>query len=238
MRWTIFGPIMAATLVVAGPRVYAEDFPTKPVRIIVPYAAGGPSDTGARLVLDGLSRALGKPVYVENRGGGGGLNGTEEFLAGDLDGYTLLMPASRRSPLFPGSSKSPTCRIAISLRSARYGVRRRRWSCGRRSASKRWRNSSHTPKPIPAKSRSARRELAPCHISARCCCSAKPASSSFMCRFAAPAKACRCCSAARSTDCSATLQRLQPQVKAGKLMAIGVAAPERTPALPDTPTIG
>lgn len=67
----------------------AEQFPSRPVRIIVPYAAGGPSDTGARLVLAGLSRALGQPVYVENRGGGG-LNDTEEFLAGPLDGYTVL----------------------------------------------------------------------------------------------------------------------------------------------------
>ena len=55
----------------------ADDFPSRSLRIIVPYAAGGPSDAGARLVLDGFSRALGKPVVIENRGGGGGLNGTE-----------------------------------------------------------------------------------------------------------------------------------------------------------------
>lgn len=67
------------------------DFPTRPIRIIEPYAAGGPSDTGARLAAEALGRQLGQSVIVENRGGGGGLNGTEAYLHEKPDGYTLLV---------------------------------------------------------------------------------------------------------------------------------------------------
>ena len=48
-------------------------------------------ETGARVVTDGLSRELGKPVVIENRGGGGVLNGAESLLAGELDGHTILL---------------------------------------------------------------------------------------------------------------------------------------------------
>src|SRR5947209_5184482 len=82
----------------------ADDFPSRTVRIIVPYAAGGPSDTGARLVLDGLSRELGRPVVIENRGGGG-LNGTESFLAGELDGHTMLLGGIAPLTIIPWSKK-------------------------------------------------------------------------------------------------------------------------------------
>jgi tripartite-type tricarboxylate transporter receptor subunit TctC len=71
----------------------AQDFPSGPIRIVVPYAAGGPSDTGTRLVQEPLSRQLGKPVVVENRGGGGGLNATEAYLKAEHDGHTLLVGA-------------------------------------------------------------------------------------------------------------------------------------------------
>ena len=69
----------------------ADDFPSHPLRVIVPYAAGGPSDTGSRLAAEPLSRELGKPVVVENRGGGGGLNATEAYFKMDPDGYTILV---------------------------------------------------------------------------------------------------------------------------------------------------
>ena len=68
-------------------------FPSRPVHIIVPYAAGGPSDTGTRLVVDPLGRELGRPVVVENRGGGGGLNATEAYLKSEQDGHTILVGA-------------------------------------------------------------------------------------------------------------------------------------------------
>jgi len=101
MRYT-FGTIGKRTLAtglltawVAGlsaASVAAEDFPNRAVRIIVPYAAGGPSDTGTRLVQEPLSRQLGKPVVIENRGGGGGLNATEAyFKAEQQDGHTILV---------------------------------------------------------------------------------------------------------------------------------------------------
>ena len=72
---------------------WAAEYPSRPVRILVPYAVGGGSDTAGRLVTDPLSKQLGVSVYVDNRGGAGGLTGTEAFLAGEPDGYTLLMAA-------------------------------------------------------------------------------------------------------------------------------------------------
>lgn len=70
-----------------------QEFPSRQLRIVVPYAAGGPSDTGTRLVVDPLSRELGRPVVVENRGGGGGLNATEAYFKSDQDGHTILVGA-------------------------------------------------------------------------------------------------------------------------------------------------
>lgn len=71
----------------------AQDYPTRPIRILVPYAAGGPSDTGARLIAEPLGKLLGGTVIVENRGGAGGLNGTEAVASGEADGYTIVLGA-------------------------------------------------------------------------------------------------------------------------------------------------
>src|ERR1700742_786830 len=89
MRRLVIMSMLAIACIVRS--AHADEFPSKPIRIIVPYAAGGPSDTGARLVTDGMARALGQSVIIENRGGGGGLNGTESFLTGELDGHTVLL---------------------------------------------------------------------------------------------------------------------------------------------------
>jgi putative tricarboxylic transport membrane protein len=83
--------LAAGVLPLAATAALAQDFPSRPVHIIVPYAAGGPSDTGTRLVVDPLSRELGRPVVVENRGGGGGLNATDVYLKSEQDGHTILV---------------------------------------------------------------------------------------------------------------------------------------------------
>jgi tripartite-type tricarboxylate transporter receptor subunit TctC len=69
----------------------AADWPTKPVRIIVPFAAGGAADTAGRRYADALSAAFGKQFIIENRTGGGGIPAAEAVARADPDGYTLIV---------------------------------------------------------------------------------------------------------------------------------------------------
>jgi tripartite-type tricarboxylate transporter receptor subunit TctC len=69
----------------------AQDYPNRPIRVIVPYAAGGLPDTMARLVGAKMAEALGQQMVVENRGGAGGIVGTTEVVKAPPDGYALLV---------------------------------------------------------------------------------------------------------------------------------------------------
>jgi tripartite-type tricarboxylate transporter receptor subunit TctC len=72
-------------------RLFAADYPKRPIRLIVPFAAGGNADIVGRIVGDQISKALGQPVVVENRAGAGGGIGAEYVTHADPDGYTLLV---------------------------------------------------------------------------------------------------------------------------------------------------
>jgi putative tricarboxylic transport membrane protein len=85
--------LLAAMALAIATTAAAQDYPSRPVRIVVPYAAGGPSDTGTRLAAEPLGRELGRPIVIENRGGGGGLNATEAYVKSEHDGYTILVGA-------------------------------------------------------------------------------------------------------------------------------------------------
>jgi tripartite-type tricarboxylate transporter receptor subunit TctC len=76
---------------------FAQAWPSRPVRAMIPFAAGSSLDIVGRLVLDPLSSQLGQPVVVENRGGAGGTIGTGLVAKADPDGYTILIQASAHS---------------------------------------------------------------------------------------------------------------------------------------------
>jgi len=69
----------------------AQDYPTRPITLVVPYPAGGGVDAMARIVADKLTAALGQQVLVDNRGGGSGLVGTRAVIRSAPDGYTLFL---------------------------------------------------------------------------------------------------------------------------------------------------
>ena len=81
-------------LVAAAGTADADTYPSRPVRLIVPFAAGGLNDVVARLVAPYLERALGQPFIIDNRPAAGGMVGTDATAKAPPDGYTLLMVAS------------------------------------------------------------------------------------------------------------------------------------------------
>jgi tripartite-type tricarboxylate transporter receptor subunit TctC len=88
-RPTLFAALLAA-LLAAGTAV-AQTYPARPVKIIVPYGAGGPADLYARFLGAKLAETLGQPFVVEDRPGGGSIVGTDAVAKATADGYTLLM---------------------------------------------------------------------------------------------------------------------------------------------------
>jgi tripartite-type tricarboxylate transporter receptor subunit TctC len=71
--------------------VAQEAYPSRPIKLVVPYAAGGPADMLARMVAERLSPRLGQPVVIENKPGTGGHTGAEQVAKGPADGYTLVL---------------------------------------------------------------------------------------------------------------------------------------------------
>ena len=95
--------VLALALVVgAGCPALADDYPNHPIRLIVPFAAGGAADAVARIVGKRVGETLGQPIVVEDRGGGGGTIATELVKNADPDGYTLLLGQSGPISINPG----------------------------------------------------------------------------------------------------------------------------------------
>ena len=94
MKKTVFLAFALCAVLLAPVRAWAQDWPAKPVRFIVPYPPGGGTDVIARIVQQPLSQALKQQIVIENRGGAGGALGTEQAAHAAPDGYTFLFTLS------------------------------------------------------------------------------------------------------------------------------------------------
>lgn len=93
MKFRFLGACAAAVLAMSVP-AGAQTYPSKPIRIITPYVAGGAADITARVLGQKLSESMGQPVIIENKAGANGGIGTEAVAKAAPDGYTLLLVAS------------------------------------------------------------------------------------------------------------------------------------------------
>lgn len=93
-RWWFWAAAIVATMLAAEGAASAQSFPSKPVHIFVPYAAGGAVDILARTLGDVVSRQWGQTVVVENRPGAGGVVASQALVSSPPDGYTLIVVAS------------------------------------------------------------------------------------------------------------------------------------------------
>jgi tripartite-type tricarboxylate transporter receptor subunit TctC len=96
-----------ALLAAAGPAAAQQPYPNKPIRLIVPFPAGGAADLAARIVTQALSETLGQPLIVDNRGGADGAIAGEAVRTAQPDGYTLLFATTTGLNAAPALRKQP-----------------------------------------------------------------------------------------------------------------------------------
>ena len=105
--WQRWMGALAATACMAAGVASAQDFPNKPMRIIVPFAPGGNVDITARIIAQPMADILGQQMIVENRPGGGGMVATAQVVKGPADGYTLVLGSSSTISVAPATAKNP-----------------------------------------------------------------------------------------------------------------------------------
>jgi len=97
--------LLAALVVLAGPAALADDYPARPIKIVVPVSPGGITDIVARVAADYMIAKLGQPVVVENRTGAGGNIGVEAVARSTPDGYVLTVAATSQIAISPFTNK-------------------------------------------------------------------------------------------------------------------------------------
>ena len=121
-RYRVAAAITIVATVAATPSVLAQDYPAKPVRLLIPSPPGGGTDTLGRLFKDGLTRLWGQPIVVDNRGGASGRIAAEMAAKAVPDGHTLLftyggvlttgLPLFRKLPYHPITDFAPVAMVA------------------------------------------------------------------------------------------------------------------------------
>src|SRR5215217_6748142 len=102
MRLPVLGGVIAIALLLCGAATAQDKYPSRPIRMVVPFTVGGPSDIVARIVGAKLTEMLGQQVVIDNRAGAGGKIGSEMVAKAAPDGYTLVLATVSTHAINPG----------------------------------------------------------------------------------------------------------------------------------------
>jgi len=234
-----FRTYLAAALVLTASAVaFAQPYPSKPVKVIVPFTAGSATDILARVMADQFGRSMGQAFIVENKPGAGGIVGTEQAKVAPPDGYTLIMAGSGPFGINPGIySKLPynplkdfelVGNIGLTPQSIVVGVQ----------------TPYRTLKDFVAAAKAGPGDISYASLgngsTSHLTMEAFQAAAGIQLNhipFKGSSDAQTQLIGGNVTAMSDTIPGVLAQVKAGKLRALGVAIPQRSPFLPDVPTV-
>ena len=213
-----------------------QDYPAKPVRIISPFPPGQATDIMARLLADNLARSLGQPFLVENRGGAGGMLGTEVAAKAAPDGYTLVMgtigPLAISPALYPKLGYDPVRDFAPI---SNLGLTPQTLVVSASSELKTLKDLVERARRTPVDYASSGNGSAS-HLAMEMLRSALGVQLSHV-PFKGSSDAQTQVLAGRVPIMFDAIPGVAAQIKAGKLRALGIASPERSPFFPEVPTI-
>jgi tripartite-type tricarboxylate transporter receptor subunit TctC len=229
--------MLAALLAFAG-AAFAQGYPTKPVKIVVPFTAGSATDILARVVGDQLSKSLGQPFVIENKPGAGGILGTQLVKDAAPDGYTLIAAGSGPFGINPGVYKSlpydpvrdfePIGNIVLTPQAIVVGAQSPYKSIKDLVAAARDKPGQISFGSLGNGSTS--------HLTMEAFQSAAGVKLNHI-PFKGSSDAQTQIIGGNVDMMSDTVPGVLAQVKAGKLRALGVAIPQRSPYLPEVPTL-
>ena len=127
----ILGAVVAGLMLLLPQAATAQDFPAKPIKLIVPFPAGGPNDIIARIVGQRMSELTKQPIVIDNRGGQGGALGTDAVAKANPDGYTIGIVNAGALAINACGQRSRSSRRSLSVTSTDCLLRTS--SAGRRS---------------------------------------------------------------------------------------------------------
>jgi tripartite-type tricarboxylate transporter receptor subunit TctC len=225
-------------LLIAATMAQAQSYPTKPVKIIVPFTAGSATDILARLVGEQLGRTLGQPFVIENKPGAGGIVGTQAAKDAAPDGYTLIAAGSGPFGINPGVYKSlpydpvrdfePIGNIALTPQAIVVGAQ---------SPYKSIRDLVAAAKAKPGElSIASLGNGSTSHLTMEAFQQAAGIKLNHI-PFKGSSDAQSQIIGGNVVMMSDTVPGLLTQVRGGKLRALGVAIPQRSPFMPDVPTL-